>query len=114
MRLSATIPLSTRQLAANGRSGHTQAAYERDLRALERWLDEDAEISAITPDHLSGATAAPARLLGEFNLSHLMISTHPVFDSTPPNKPQHNCRSQTCRAEYHGHNHDLIARSNKW
>ena len=62
MRLSATIPLFTRQLAANGRSGHTQAAYERDLRALGRWftqsehaegLGEDAGISAITPDLLA-------------------------------------------------------------
>ncbi|MBD3299453.1 MAG: hypothetical protein GF341_12410 [candidate division Zixibacteria bacterium] len=62
MRLSTTIPLFTRQLTANGRWRHTQAAYERDLRAMGRWftlsihaegLGEDAEISAITPDHLA-------------------------------------------------------------
>ncbi|GAB4326073.1 MAG: tyrosine recombinase XerC [Candidatus Zixiibacteriota bacterium] len=53
MRLSETIPQFTRQLAANGRSGHTQAAYERDLRAMGRWLGEGADISAITPDHLA-------------------------------------------------------------
>jgi integrase/recombinase XerC len=53
MRLSETIPLFTRQLAANGRSGHTQAAYLRDLQALSRWLGEDPDLSAITPDHLA-------------------------------------------------------------
>ncbi len=53
MRLSETIPLFTRQLAANGRSWHTQAAYARDLRALGRWLGDDVEISAIAPDHLA-------------------------------------------------------------
>jgi integrase/recombinase XerC len=53
MRLSEAIPHSDRQLAANGRSAHTLAAYLRDLRALSRWLGENPELAAITPDHLA-------------------------------------------------------------
>ena len=53
MRLSQAIPHFARQLAANGRSAHTRAAYLRDLRALSRWLGEDPALSTITPDHLA-------------------------------------------------------------
>jgi integrase/recombinase XerC len=53
MRLSQAIPHFDRQMAANGRSGHTRSAYLRDLRALSRWVGEDPELSAITPDHLA-------------------------------------------------------------
>jgi integrase/recombinase XerC len=53
MRLSQAIPHFDRQLAANGRSAHTGAAYLRDLRALSRWLGKDPALSAITSDHLA-------------------------------------------------------------
>jgi len=53
MRLSQAIPQYDRQLAANGRSAHTRSAYLRDLRALSRWMGEDADLATITPDHLA-------------------------------------------------------------
>lgn len=53
MRLSQAIPHFDRQLAANGRSAHTRAAYLRDLRALSQWLRDEADLAAITPDHLA-------------------------------------------------------------
>ena len=53
MRLSQVIPQFERQMAANGRSSHTRSAYLRDLRALSRWMGEEADFSTITPDHLA-------------------------------------------------------------
>jgi integrase/recombinase XerC len=53
MRLSQAIPHFDRQMAANGRSAHTRAAYLRDLRALSRWIGKNPAVSAITPDHLA-------------------------------------------------------------
>jgi len=53
MRLSGAIPRYDRQMAANGRSAHTRAAYLRDLRAFSRWVVQDPDLSTITPDHLA-------------------------------------------------------------
>jgi integrase/recombinase XerC len=53
MRLSKAIPQYDRQLAANGRSAHTRAAYLRDLRALSRWLGTNLNLDSITPDTLA-------------------------------------------------------------
>ena len=53
MKLEAAITGFARQQAADGRSGHTRAAYARDLRAFACWLGRDSALSAITPDHLA-------------------------------------------------------------
>jgi site-specific recombinase XerD len=53
MRLSNAIPHFDRQMAADGRSAHTRAAYLRDLQALSRWVGKDPALSTITPDHLA-------------------------------------------------------------
>jgi len=53
MRLSNATTHFTRQLAANGCCLHTQKAYVPDLRALARWLGQDAALSAIKPSDLA-------------------------------------------------------------
>ncbi len=53
----------TRQLAANGRSVHTQAAYRRDLEALGRWMGGKGELSRIAPDLLARFLVSDAVLL---------------------------------------------------
>jgi site-specific recombinase XerD len=53
MKLEAAIAGFARQQAADGRSGHTRAAYRRDLAALGRWLGNDPDIRRITPDDLA-------------------------------------------------------------
>jgi len=59
MRLSQAIPQYDRQLAANGRSAHTRAAYLRDLFTLSRWMGEAADLEPSRPTtwlHSSSAT----------------------------------------------------------
>jgi integrase/recombinase XerC len=53
MRISEAIEGFGCQMAANGRSAHTRAAYLRDLRALSGWLKKDPALSTITPDCLA-------------------------------------------------------------
>ena len=53
MRLSQATIRFGRQLAANGCSAHTRAAYSRDLRALTDWLGGNPAISRISPDTLA-------------------------------------------------------------
>jgi integrase/recombinase XerC len=53
MRLTNAISRFDRQLAANGRSTHTRAAYGRDLATFQRWLGKNPEVSAIKPDDLA-------------------------------------------------------------
>jgi len=53
MKLKTAIVRFDRQLAADGRSGHTRAAYRRDLRALAGWLGGNPELRRITPDDLA-------------------------------------------------------------
>jgi len=50
MKLRTAILRFDRQLAANGRSSHTRAAYRRDLGALAGWLGGNSELGRITPD----------------------------------------------------------------
>ncbi|MBI3872415.1 MAG: tyrosine-type recombinase/integrase [candidate division Zixibacteria bacterium] len=56
MKLADATDRFTRQLAANGRSHHTRAAYRRDLEALAKWLGNKPDLGHITPD-------VPARFL---------------------------------------------------
>ena len=53
MRLTNATTRFTRQLTANGCSGHTRAAYARDLRAFAVWLDRDLALSRISPESLA-------------------------------------------------------------
>ena len=53
MNIANAVDRFTRQLAANGRSGHTQAAYRRDLEGLGRWMGGKGELGKITPDILA-------------------------------------------------------------
>jgi len=63
MKLEAAIAGFAHQQAADGRSGHTRAAYARDLRAFAGWLGENAVLSAITPDRLARFLTSGAVLL---------------------------------------------------
>jgi integrase/recombinase XerC len=63
MRFSSATALFTRQLAADDRSGHTRAAYARDLRAFEAWLEADPDLSAVTPDILARFLTSDQALL---------------------------------------------------
>ena len=63
MDLSTAITGFDRQQAADGRSGHTRAAYARDLRAFGGWLGEKAALSAIAPDDLARFLTSDAVLL---------------------------------------------------
>ena len=53
MKLKAAISRFDRQLAADGRSVHTRAAYRRDLRALAGWLGGNPELVRVSPDDLA-------------------------------------------------------------
>jgi len=53
MKLATGIDRFARQQAADGRSGHTRAAYRRDLEALGRWLGNDPDVRRIAPDALA-------------------------------------------------------------
>jgi len=55
--------LFTRQLAADGRSGHSWTAYARDLRAFAGWLAGDPDLSAVTPDILARFLTSDQALL---------------------------------------------------
>jgi integrase/recombinase XerC len=70
MNIANALDRFTRQLAANGRSGHTQAAYRRDLAALARWLKVPSlgkggnpDLGKITPDTLARFLTSDAVLL---------------------------------------------------
>jgi len=52
MKLNTAIIRFDRQLAANGRSVHTRAAYRRDLRNLAQWLGNQS-VSRMKPDDLA-------------------------------------------------------------
>jgi len=53
MKLRTAIERFDRQLAANGRSGHTRAAYRRDLGALTDWVGGNLELRRVSPDDLA-------------------------------------------------------------
>ena len=69
MNITTAIDRFTRQLAANGRSVYTQAAYRRDLEALARWVGLSAsggrnpDLRRITPDALARFLTSDAVLL---------------------------------------------------
>ena len=63
MNIANAVDRFTRQLAANGRSVHTQAAYRRDLERLGRWLGGKGELGKITPDLLARFLTSDAALL---------------------------------------------------
>ena len=63
MNIANAIDRFTRQLAANGRSVHTQAAYRRDLEVLDRWLGRKPEVGKITPDSLARFLTSNTALL---------------------------------------------------
>jgi len=52
MKLKTAILRFDRQLAANGRSSHTRAAYRRDMRNLAQWLGNQS-VSKVRPDDLA-------------------------------------------------------------
>jgi len=63
MKLTTAIIRFDRQLAANWRSGHTRAAYRRDLAALAGWLGGDPALARITPDALARFLTSDKALL---------------------------------------------------
>ena len=63
MKLEAAVTGFARQLAADGRSAHTRAAYRRDLGALGRWLGGNPDLRRITPDTLARFLTSDAVLL---------------------------------------------------
>ena len=64
MKTANAIDRFTRQLAANGRSVHTQAAYMRDVEGLARWMGKNPDLSAVTPDLLARFLTSDAALIG--------------------------------------------------
>ncbi len=62
MNIASAVDRFTRQLAANGRSGHTQAAYRQDLEGLGRWMGKKPGLSAVTPDLLARFLISDAAL----------------------------------------------------
>ena len=66
MNIANAVDRFTRQLAANGRSGHTQAAYRRDLEGLARWMGKKPGLSAVTPDLLARFLTSDAALCGPY------------------------------------------------
>jgi len=63
MKLADATDRFTRQLAADGRSGHTRAAYRRDLAALARFMGGNPDLGKITPDSLARYLTSDAVLL---------------------------------------------------
>ena len=63
MNITNAIDRFTRQLAADGRSAHTRAAYRRDLAALACFLGGNPDLGKITPDSLAGFLTSDAVLL---------------------------------------------------
>jgi integrase/recombinase XerC len=63
MNIATATDRFTRQLAADGRSGHTRAAYSRDLAALARFLGGNPDLGKITPDCLAGFLTSDVVLL---------------------------------------------------
>jgi integrase/recombinase XerC len=63
MNIANAVDRFTRQLAANGRSVHTQAAYRRDLEGLGRWIGGRPALGKITPDLLARFLTSDAALL---------------------------------------------------
>jgi integrase/recombinase XerC len=83
MNIVTALDRFTRQLAANGRSGHTQAAYRRDLEALARWpkvpssgKGGKSELSKITPDSLARFLTSDAVLLTPQSLPRSPMSVN--------------------------------------
>ena len=69
MNITNALDRFTRQLAANGRSVHTQAAYRRDLGVLARWSKVPSsgkggkpDTGKITPDILARFLTSDAGL----------------------------------------------------
>ena len=52
MKLKTAIERFDRQLAANGRSVHTMAAYCRDLRKFAKWFGNQG-VNRVRPDDLA-------------------------------------------------------------
>ena len=63
MNIANGVDRFVRQLAANGRSGHTQAAYRRDLEGLGRWIGGKPAVGKISPDLLARFLTSDAVLL---------------------------------------------------
>jgi len=63
MNIANAVDRFTRQLAANGRSVHTQAAYRRDLEGLGRWMGGKPDVGKVTPDLLARFLTSDAALL---------------------------------------------------
>ena len=83
MNVANALGRFNRQLAANGRSVHTQAAYHRDLEALARWLQVPSSgkggspnLGKITPDWLA-----------RFLTSDIVLLT-PLGDPAEAGKPR--------------------------
>ena len=76
MKLKAAILRFDRQLAANGRSGHTRAAYRRDLGALISWLGGNPDVRRITPDDLARFLTSDGVLMTQSGRPRAAISVN--------------------------------------
>ena len=64
MRLLEALDAYLLQLAADGRSPHTIAQYNRHVRAFAMWLGPDRQLDAITTNDVARFMTAPATLEG--------------------------------------------------
>ena len=76
MKLKTAILRFDRQLAANGRSGHTRAAYRRDLGALAGWLGGNPGLGRIGPDDLARLLTSKQVLLTPTGRARAAISVN--------------------------------------
>jgi integrase/recombinase XerC len=76
VKLKTAILRFDRQLAADGRSRHTRAAYRRDLTALSGWLGGNPELCRITPDDLARLLISDAVILSPTGRSWAAISVN--------------------------------------
>lgn len=75
MKLKTAIRRSDRQLAANGRSIHTRAAYGRDLQNFVEWFGSQS-VSRVRPDDLARFLTSEQALLRPDGLPRKPISVN--------------------------------------
>lgn len=94
MQMMDALSRFERQLTANGRSAHAQAASRRDLAALARWLGNKADLSRQTPDVLAHFLTSDAVLRTPDGSPRAAITVNPRREDL---RPRQVCRAVVLR-----------------